>query len=226
MGRLFGAVALMVVAAVSAVAQAPGLPVINSGPARGITLGGLAGFGNDGAGSGTAVGVSGSYGRRRITVGGFLSSVSGSNLADASYLAGGATLAVKVLGGPLVPVSLNLHTGVGYSAPGFSLTGGSGVTRNKTWHVPVGLGIAWVFPRPVVALKPWLAPRADVVRMSGVGAGGASGSRTETDFGLSGGVNFGFLNGLGIDVAFDRVFSRATGSQPTILGVGLSYSFK
>jgi hypothetical protein len=223
MGRLFGAVALIVVTAVSAGAQAPGLPVINSGPSRGFTLAGMAGFGNDGAGSGTAVGVSGTYGMRRLAVGGFVSTVSGS-AADGSYQAAGATLAVKVLGGPLVPISLNLHTGVGYSAPGYSLPGGSGVITNKTWQVPVGLGIAWVFPQPVVALKPWLAPRADVVRVSGSGSGG--GSRTDTNFALSGGVNLGFLNGLGVDVAFDRVFSSGVGPTPLILGVGLSYSFK
>jgi hypothetical protein len=222
MGRLFGAVALIVVTAVSAVAQAPGLPVINSGPARGFTLAGMAGFGNDGAGSGTAVGASGAYGMRRFAVGGFVSTVSGSTAADGAYQAAGATLAVKVLGGPLVPISLNLHTGVGYSAPRYSPTGGSGAIKNKTWQVPVSLGIAWVFPQPVVALKPWLAPRADVVRVSGSGAG----SRTDTNFALSGGVNFGFLNGLGIDVAFDRVFSSGLGSKPLILGLGLSYSFK
>ncbi|MFN0178811.1 MAG: hypothetical protein ACKVZ0_08425 [Gemmatimonadales bacterium] len=222
MGRLFGAVALIVVTAGGAVAQAPGLPVINSGTSRGFTLAGMGGFGNDGAGSGTAVGVSGNYGMRRVAVGGFVSTVSGSSGADGSYQAAGATLAVKVLGGPLVPVSLNLHTGVGYSAPGYSLTGGSGATKNKTWQVPVGLGIAWVFPQPVVALKPWLAPRADVVRVSGPGPG----SRTDTNFALSGGVNLGFLNGLGVDVAFDRVFSSGLGPKPLILGLGLSYSFK
>lgn len=224
MGRLFGAVALIVVTAGPAVAQAPGLPVINSGPSRGFTLAGMAGFGNDGAGSGTAVAVSGAVGMRRLAVGGFVSTVSGVTGAGGSYQAAGATLGVKVLGGPLVPISLNLHTGVGYSAPEFALPGGASPFKQKTWHVPVGLGISWVFPQPVVALKPWLAPRADVVRVSGYPSGPES--RTDTNFALSGGVNLGFLNGLGIDIAFDRVFSGGVGPEPLIVGLGLSYSFK
>lgn len=205
-------------------AQAPGLPVINSGSTRGFTIGGMAGFGNRGAGSGAAFGLNGTYGFRRVAVGGFVSGLSGSTVADATFFSGGATLAVKVAGGPLVPVAVNLHTGAAYSAPGLTLIGG-GVQTRKTWHVPLGLGLSWTIAQPVVAIKPWIAPRADWRRVSTT-VGQQSSSGSETDFGLSGGVNFGFLNGLGIDVAFDRVFAAGTGSKPTILGVGLSYSLK
>lgn len=223
MKGLLGPVGMAIVVAGQAAAQAPGLPVINSGVSRGATIGAQIGFGNDGAGGGTAYGVQVGYGFRRLAVAAFGSGLANSDLRAATSYAGGASLAYRVLGGPLVPVSVNFHAGASYSAPRFGPAGGGGFTA-KTWHVPIGLGLSWTFPQPVVAIKPWLSPRADVRRTTTAGPNSFSG--TDTAFGLSGGIAFGFLNGLGIDVAFDRVFSQGTGSKPTVIGVGLSYSLK
>ncbi len=36
----------------------------------------------------------------------------------------------------------------------------------KLVHAPIGLGIALRIPNPALAIKPWIAPRLDVVRVS------------------------------------------------------------
>ena len=207
-------------------AQAPGIPIVNAGFARGFTLGSMVGFDNASAGDGTGFVVSGTVGFRRIAVGGFVSGLTGSVLSTETVVAGGATVAIKLAGGPLVPVAITLLTGAGYYSIDRSLT--------TSWRVPVGLGIAWTIPQPVVALKLWAAPRLDYARVRGPDPpadpvpGGAIPLRTTTgsDFGLSAGVNLGFLNGFGIDLAVDQLFAGEPGSKPTSFGVGASYHFK
>ena len=177
-------------------AQAPGVPIVNAGFSRGFTLGSMVGFNNASAGDGTGFMVSGTVGFRRIAVGGFVSGLTGSMLSSETRVAGGATVAVKLAGGPLVPVAITLLTGAGYYSVDRSLT--------TSWRVPVGLGI----------LKLWASPRLDYARVRG------------SDFGLSGGVNLGFLNGFGIDLAVDRLFASEPSSKPASFGLGASYHFK
>jgi hypothetical protein len=187
----------------------------------------MAGFGNLAAGSGTAVALTATAGFRRFAVAGFVSRLGGSNLDDGAFAAGGGNLTLKLAGGPLVPFAINLQAGIGHSNPSYP-----GSVGHETWRAPVGLGISWTIPRPVVALKPWIAPRADFSRVTGPdpladplpGSPVPTITTTSADFGLSGGINFGFLNGLGIDLAFDRLFSQ--GAKPSTVGVGLSYTFK
>jgi hypothetical protein len=154
-----------------------------------------------------------------LAVGAFLSRLGGSSLSAHGFNSVGATVTAKILGGPLVPVAVLLQAGAGYSNP--SVGTGSTKTNFKTWHVPVGVGITWTIPQPVVALKPWIAPRLDHSRVE-VGPV----TNTATDFGLSGGVTFGFLNGLSIDLAADRVFAGGTGGKPTTVGIGVSFNVK
>ena len=188
------------------------MPVMNFGFSRGFTLGSMVGFNNAAAGDGTGFLLSATAGFRRIALSGFVSGLSGSAPGAKTLVAKGGTLAVKLAGGPLVPVGITLLTGAGYYAPG------SGPT---TWRVPVGLGISWTIPQPVVALKLWASPRLDYARVRGPVR-----TTTGTDFGLSGGVNLGFLNGLSLDVAVDRRFSSGPGAKPTSFGLGASYHFK
>jgi len=215
---------LVVVAALSAgrlAAQAPALPVVNAGVPRGFTLGGMVGFANDAASGGTGFEVSGGYGFRRLGFAVYASQVtSANNVAD--FKSAGANITAKVLGGPLVPISVNLQGGVGYFR---NVATDPSEERSTNWHIPIGLGISWTIPRPVVALKPWIAPRLDMIRLSNPDAPTA-GSTTETEFGLSGGITLGLINGIGIDLAFDRLFQKAATSKPTVFGAGLHYTFK
>ncbi|MBX3146956.1 MAG: hypothetical protein KF785_09285 [Gemmatimonadales bacterium] len=217
---------LVTMLALPLAAQAPGLPVVNAGVASGVKFGTMVGRGNDGAGSGTTVAVSGSVGSRRAAIGGYLARMAGSSWSDDPITAPGVVGSYRLAGGPLVPVAINLQAGAGrYSTPI-----GLGGERVSVWQVPVGVGIAWTIPQPAVAIRPWIAPRIQYSRQSLPGtvlaARAESVTTTDVAFGLSGGVAFGLLNGVGIDLAVDRVFDDRLTSKPTTVGVGVSLNLK
>lgn len=185
---------------------------MNAGFSRGFAVASMVGFNNESAGDGTGFVLAGTAGFRRVAVGAFVSGWSGSAFGPETVVARGATATVKLAGGPLVPVGVTLLTGAGYYSPN------SGATH---WRVPVGLGISWTIPQPVVALKFWVSPRLDYSRIRTTAQ-----TATATEFGLSGGVNLGFLNGFGLDVAVDRLFTQGFGAKPASVGLGVSYHFK
>jgi hypothetical protein len=201
-------------------AQVPGLPVYNQGVPRGIGIYGDVGFPNDDAGGGTAFGVTGRAGFGFVGVTAMVSSYNPDGPGDGKVSVG-ATGNLRLFGGPLVPLSVTLQGGVGYYKPDDSfLPEDSGL---KQWRFPVGLGFALTIPNPALAIKPWLAPRLDIVRNS-VDVAGVSGSQTDTNFGLSGGVELNLLNGFGLHAAYDRVFGD--GGDPSTFGVGAHYAFR
>jgi hypothetical protein len=83
----------------------------------------------------------------------------------------------------------------------------------------VGLGFALTIPNPMLAIKPWIAPRLDIVRLSGGGL-----SNTETNFGIGGGLELNLLSGFGLQAAYDRVFTD--GGDPSVFGLGAHYAFR
>lgn len=205
-----GLVALLALAGAGALqAQNPGLPVINSGVNTGLTLRGDVGFPNAEAGSGTAFGATGKLGLSLIGITATVSSYKPKG--GSSHTSVGGTANLKLFGGPLIPFSLWLQGGAGYTKYG-------PVTQ---YHVPVGLALAAKIPSTVVAIKPWIAPRLDLVHQSSSGI--VSSSNTATDFGISGGVEFSLLSGLGFYAAYDWV-SR-NGTKPSTFGVGAQYGF-
>ena len=204
-------------AAVPAAAQVPGIPVYNSGVPRGIGLYGDAGFPNDAAGGGHAYAVTGKAGFGLFGATAILSTYNPDGPAD-SKVSVGATLNYRVFGGPLVPLSVTLQGGVGYAKPDEGLIPGN-TESIKQWRFPVGVGFALTIPNPVLAIRPWLAPRVDILRSS---VGGDS--ETDTNFGLSGGIELNLLNGLGLQAAYDAVF--ADGATPGVFGVGAHYAFR
>src|SRR6478752_3712632 len=169
-------------------AQNPGLPVYNLGVPRGLGLYGDLGFPNDAGGKGTAYGLTGRAGFGDIGVTATLSADNPKGDAGSDVAVGG-TLNYRLLGGPLVPLSVTLQAGVSYSKPGggpVPLPGSGGlVPEHDLYHFPIGIGFALVIPNPVLAIHPWLAPRVDIVRTKASGV-----SNTETNFGLSGGLEF------------------------------------
>ncbi|MBA3760831.1 MAG: hypothetical protein H0X07_09865 [Gemmatimonadales bacterium] len=201
----------------SAQAQVRGIPVYNSGIATGIALYGDVGFPNAVAGKGTALAVSGRAGFGPLGVTAMLSTFNPEGSAGRKLSVGG-TLNYKVFGGPLIPLSVTLQGGIGYFKPEPSfLTGGFGPGGENEFHFPVGVGFALTIPNPALAIKPWIAPRVDIVRLSG------GGSLTETNFGLGGGLELNLLSGLGVHAAYDRVF--LDGADTSVFGLGAHYSF-
>jgi hypothetical protein len=200
-----------------AAAQVRGIPVYNSGVPRGIGLFGDVGFANDEAGGGTGYGLTGKAGFGPLGVTALIST-SKPDGGD-SDISLGATLNYRVFGGPLVPLAVTLQAGAGWiKAEGADILvlPPPDVT---TWHFPIGVGFTLTIPNPVLAIRPWLAPRLDIVRSS---VGGNS--ETDTNFGLSGGLEFNFLNGFGLHAAYDAVF--ADGARPGVFGVGAHYTFR
>jgi hypothetical protein len=202
--------------ALPAAAQVRGIPVYNSGVPRGIGVYGDVGFPNDKAGGGTAYGVTGKAGFGVLGATAMLSSYNPDGPGDAD-LSVGATLNYRVFGGPLVPLSVTLQGGVGYAKPDEGILPTDDDVSQ--WHFPIGVGFALTIPNPVLAIRPWLAPRVDIVRNSVAG-----GSETDTNFGLSGGLEFNFLNGFGLHAAYDAVF--ADNATPGVFGLGAHYSFR
>ncbi len=218
--RAAGIVAVALVAALPAVAQVPGLPVYNQGVPRGIGLYGDVGFPNDDAGGGTALGVTGRAGFGLLGVTAIVSSYNPDGPAKGKA-AIGATGNLRLFGGPLVPLSVTLQAGAGYYKPDDSfLPSGSNI---KQWRFPIGLGFGLTIPNPVLAIRPWLAPRVDIVHTSG--STGFTLFETETNFAMSGGIELNLLNGFGLHAAYDRVFAKDS-DDPSTFGLGAHYNFR
>jgi hypothetical protein len=209
----------MTAVALPAAAQVRGLPVYNAGVPRGIGVAADFGFPNEDAGKGLGYGVTGSAGLGLVGVTATLGGYNPDGPAD-TKLAIGGTVNYRVFGGPLIPLAVTLQGGVGYYKPDVA-----GVDASDL-HVPIGVGFALTVPNPALAIKPWLAPRVDIVRRKAETTGvlGASSTTTETNFGISGGVELNFLNGFGLHAAYDLV---ADGSvKPGVFGVGAHYALR
>lgn len=216
---VLGAVALAAALAgraPSAAAQVRGIPVYNAGIPRGIGIYGDAGFPNDEAGGGNAYALTGRLGMGAFGATAMLSTYDPDG-PPASDVSVGATLNYRVFGGPLVPLAVTLQAGIGYAKPDELLPDDLGDVSELRF--PVGAGFALTIPNPALAIKPWLAPRLDMVRRSVEG----SDDETDTEFGLSGGLELNMLNGLGVHASYDAVF--VDGDNPGVFGVGAHYTF-
>jgi len=212
--RTTGIMIAAALAAVPAAAQVPGLPVYNQGVPRGIGVYGDVGFPNDRAGGGTAYGVTGRAGFGFVGVTAIVSTYNPDGPVD-SHTSVGATGNLRLFGGPLVPLTVTLQAGAGYSK----------IDEAKDYRFPIGLGFALTIPNPVLAIRPWLAPRVDIARTEIPGDVLTPDTyKTDTNFGLSGGVELNLLNGLGLHAAYDRVF--ADGGDPSVFAIGAHYNFR
>ncbi len=212
------AVAAILCAAVPAAAQVRGIPVYNSGVATGVAIGAEIGIPNNSSGGGTAFGGSARVGFGRIGVTA-MAAESNPGGTGANFLSVGTSLNLKLLGGPLIPPSVTLQGGAGYSKNTL-VAEPIGTTGSRTeLRFPIGLGIALSLPNPVLAIKPWLAPRIDVIHVSAQGA-----STTANAFAISGGIEFNLLSGLGLHTGYD--WSRRDGITYGTFGAGLHYGFR
>lgn len=211
------AVALLVLAYITPnlAAQVRGIPVYNPGVPRGIGIYGDVGFPNDEAGSGTAYALTGRAGFGGFGATAILSAFNPDGPAD-SDISVGATLNYRLFGGPLVPLAVTLQGGIGYAKP----EDGTLPDEVTELRFPVGVGLALTIPNPALAIKPWLAPRLDILRRSAEGFD----ATTDTEFGLSGGIELNTLSGLGVHASYDAIF--ADGGTPGVFGLGAHYTFR
>ena len=152
-------------------AQVRGIPVYNSGVSTGLALAGEFGVPNHASGGGIAYGASArvGFGPLGVTATGIRLDPSGTG---GNSVGVGATANLKILGGPLIPLSVTLQGGAGYARNHVIAlpSGGSSTDPVTEWRFPVGVGIAMTLPNPVLAIKPWIAPRVDIVRSGPTGA--------------------------------------------------------
>jgi opacity protein-like surface antigen len=215
--RALTTLAVAVAATRGAEDQVPGIPVYNSGVATGIALYGDVGFPNNTAGGGTAFALTGRAGFGALGVTAMVSRINPEGDFSDNTTSVGATGNLKVFGGPLIPLSVTLQGGAGYTKLGTSIEGGD----IEQWHFPVGLGFGLNIPNPALAIRPWIAPRVDISHVTGEGV---LESATNTHFGLSAGVELNLLNGLGLHAAYDWV--KMDGPKPSVFAAGLHYAFR
>jgi len=204
-------IALVMIGAAGAtgglVAQVAGMPVRNAGVGTGIGIAADIGLPNADAGKGIALGATGAIGLGPLGVTGSVATWNPKG-PGSSITSAGVTGNLKIFGGPLIPISVTLQAGAAHHK----------VSGESNWHVPVGVGLALTIPNPVFSIKPWPAPRVDVTRTKTTGGS----SDTDTNFGISGGVDLGFLSGLTIRAMYDRV-SAGAGLKPSVLSLGLGF---
>ena len=211
-GRVMIAAALPLVAgATAARAQLAGIPVyFNPHGGTGFGVAANVGLPNSDAGGGTAYGVAGSLGAGPITVTAMVGGWKGTGFSSAQASFGG-DVAYKVFGGGLLPIAVAVQAGYG----SVKIPVGINSTVTQT-TIPLGVGLS--FDPPLFPLKPWIAPRVDLV------SGGGSNT---TNFRISAGVNFNLLLGFGVHAAVDWGQKKvgSTTISPLILGVGAHFNF-
>jgi hypothetical protein len=199
-------------------AQVLGLPVRNAGVGTGIGIAVDAGFPNSASGKGVAFGATGAVGLGPLGITGTVARWNPKGPGP-SINSVGVTGNLKIFGGPLIPVSVTLQAGAAYNKVSLGTTGDL-----KTWHVPVGVGVALTIPNPVFSIKPWVAPRLDLIRSKFSGDGS---TENRTKFGISGGVDLGFLSGLAFRAMYDRVKVgtdiNGHGVNASVISVGLGF---
>ena len=218
LARLGVAVSVVGLVASPALAQMFGNPVYFS-PKQGVGLTVAADYGrglNDNSGKTNYFGGRATLGLPMfaITLGGGSGKPSGGD----GITTFGADVAVTVIKGPMVPVTLSLQAGVGSYKVDLSAT-----SDVQTFHLPIGAALAFNVKSPGASVEPWVAPRLDINRVK-VTSGTVSASSTETDIGASGGVNVGLPSGLGFHLALDWV--NVEGGAPIMVGAGVHYTIK
>ncbi len=206
-----------------AVAQMNSIPVMfNPKGGTGLLVAVDVGKGmNDESGKNTALAFRSALGIGPVTIGGGIGIVNpdqGGTVGRKSETQYMGNFALRLFGGGLLPVSISLQGGVGV----LDISD----TSTKILTAPIGLGIGFSVPTPGFSFDPWIAPRYTFVRNE-VGLLTAN----QNSFGISAGLNFNFLMGLGFHVAGDWQSNPAESAlgipknKPFVLGIGLNYTF-
>ena len=186
-------------------AQLVGMPVWNS-PRGGtaLTVAGDYGSPDSTGGKGSAYAGRVVLGLSALTLSATIG-VRNPDGAAANMTQYGGAAALRLIGGSLIPVSVNLQGG-------FATFKESGVRAARG---TAALGFAIDLPTPIIHVEPWVAPG---FRATHHGASGLIPSQTNTVFGIAGGltIDFGLL---GVHAALD--YERVPGGgHARTLGIG------
>jgi hypothetical protein len=209
MKRILTVSALVLCTASPAMAQWAGMPVWNNPKGgTGVTVSADLGMPNSDLGKGTGFGARATLGLANIGLTAGLVSWKQKGAADAVTSFGG-NAAFRLIGGSLIPVSINLQLG---AARWGAANGDSAATR-----LTGGGGIAVNVPTPGINIEPYLSLTNRWYKESGV-------SGTISNFGwtLGANVNFGMF---GAHIAYDSE-SFGGGVTGGIFGIGAHVALK
>lgn len=202
--------ALAAAAAAPAAAQFAGMPVWNSPKGgTGLTISGDYGKPSNDAGGGNAFGARAAVGFSRLTLTAGLSSFEfeGASSRTTSFA---GTVALRLIGGALLPVNVNAIAGAG-TAQDVPL--GLLTTADITTIVAGG-GVSVTLPVPGFSIEPYLSVTNRWNKYTGLD--------TESDIGWTLGANVG-LGLLGLHAAYDS--QKRFGTTGGVLGVGAHIGF-
>jgi len=200
---------LAVAAAVPAVAQNFGSPLWNNPKGgTGVTISGDFAKPNSDLGKGSAWGARGSLGLANLTLGLGITRWKPSGFPS-SYTSVAGNAAFRVIGGSLIPLSVNLQLGAARQG---KANGDSAMTR-----ITAGAGVSVNVPTPGLSIEPYLSISNRWYKFSGI-------SGTNSNIGWVIGANLGF-GMLGVHIAYDseKFDNGATGG---IFGIGAHVALK
>ena len=212
MKRMFTVMAAAVFAVSPLAAQWSGMPVWNNPKGgTGITINGDLGMPNEDGLKGTAFGARATVGLANISFTAGIASWKPKDAGESTTSLGGVAQ-FRVIGGSLIPVSLNLQLGAGTSG---AITSGT-VTLPKRTNILAGAGISTSLPTPGLSLEPYLSVSNRWHKPTG--------GSTESNIGWVLGVNVS-LGMLGLHVAYDSE-SYGGGTTAGIIGIGAHVALK
>jgi hypothetical protein len=201
--------------AMPAGAQWLGVPVWNSpGAGTGVTIDGDWGKPDSTyipGGKGNAFGGRASLGLGTLTVTAGIESYKPEG-ASSSVTSIGGTVAMRVIGGSLIPLSVNIQAGAAHS----DSTSASPVA---TTRVIGAVGVAISLPTPGVSIEPYLSPG---LRYTHASAGTASTGNTNFGYAIGANLSFGTF---GIHLAYDNEH-RTGGGSAGVFGLGAHVSLR
>jgi hypothetical protein len=202
---------LVVLGAAPLAGQWLGMPVWNSPKGgSGISIYGDVGVPNGEYGKGTAYGARGSVGFGSLSVALGLASWKPDG-ADESVLSYGGQAAFRILGGALLPVSLNLQGSIGWSEEK------AGLPKSTRAIIAAGLGANLPFLGVEVYASPGL-------RYTDFGELTDSPSGNESNFGMAIGASGGFSL-VSVHLAYDFENTENSGTR-SVVGLGASIGFR
>lgn len=204
-------VLLLVCWATPMAGQWAGLPVWNRPSGRtGFALGIDYGRPNEDGRKGSAFGARASLGIGTVSLTGGISAWKPDSALSGGadwIVSPGATAAIRLLGGSLLPIAINFQVGVGRSGKASTTLGSLPATTVMTGSI----GLSTVLPAPGVRIEAFCSP--------GIRHHSAQGVSSQTNFGWVVGAALDFGR-LGLHVAYDGEKSEG------ILGIGVHLALR
>lgn len=209
---------------VPAAAQWTGMPVWNSPKGgTGLTIYGdygVVGTATDSTAltalHGNAFGARASLGLGTLTLTAGVASFKSDSLNDRTTTYGGQ-VDMRLIGGSLLPVAVNLQGGVAGSG---KVTSGGPTNLPALTRVTGAVGISVPLPTPGVSIEPYFSPGIRFTHRSDATTGT---STNQTKFGFTVGANLGFSALFGIHAAYD--YEKTDTGNLATFGVGGHLSF-